>query len=62
MMQQAVTKNGHIECMFSDTDLLTSTFLQTDIEEGHYKESYPSTCMDDAGPIEFRIENNTDKM
>ena len=61
MMQQPVTKNEHIECMFSETDLFISIFVQTDIEEEQYKESYPNTCLDDARPIEFSVENNTDK-
>ena len=33
MMQQPVTKNEHIECMLSETNLFISTFVQTDIEE-----------------------------
>lgn len=61
MMQQPVTKNEHIECMFPETDLFISTFVQTDIEEKQCKESYPNTYLDDAGPIEFSMENNTDK-
>ena len=47
--------------MFPETDLFISTFVQTDIEEKQCKESYPNTYLDDAGPIEFSMENNTDK-
>ena len=60
MMQQPVTKNEHIACIFSDADPFTSTFVQTDVEDGQYKEIYPVTFLDDAGPMEFSMENNTD--
>ena len=47
--------------MVSDTGLPSPTFVQTDIEEGQFEEIYPITSLDDAEPVEFSVENNTDK-
>ena len=51
----------HIECGLSDTDLFTPTIVQTDIVRSTYEEIYPTTKLDDNGPIDFTLENNTEK-
>ena len=51
----------HIEGMASDADLFTPTFVQTDIEDGHYDEIFPITSFDDTGLAEFTEENNANE-
>ena len=52
---------SHIECTLSDADLFTPSFVQTDVQHGIYEEIFPISKLDDNGPIEFTIENSTDK-
>ena len=55
-------KDGnHLECSISDTDIFTPAFVQSDIERSYYEECFPITKLDDNGPVEFVIENATEK-
>ena len=51
----------HLECTLSDTDIFTPAFVQTDIEHGTYEDVFPLSKLDDNGPIEFLMENATQK-
>ena len=55
------SKQDHIECSVSDTDLFTPAFVQSDIESGRYEDIYPITKLEGNGPIEFVIDNASDK-
>ena len=55
------SKKDHIECSVSDTDLFVPAFVQSDIESGRYEYIYPITKLKDNGPIEFVIDNASDK-
>ena len=55
------SKKDHIECSVSDTDLFMPAFVQSDIESGRYEYIYPITKLKDNGPIEFVIDNASDK-
>ena len=58
-----IEKNNtsHLECTLSDSDLFTPAFVQSDIEHGYFEDIFPITKLDDSGPIEFLLENATDK-
>lgn len=62
-MNETPTKNQeHIECSVSDAELFLPSFVQTDLESGMYEDIFPfNNSLDDLGPIEFIIENSTDK-
>jgi hypothetical protein len=62
MMMMMEKDRDHVECSISDSDLFTPPFVQTDILSGDYEEVYPITKLEDNGPIEFLIENKTDKL
>lgn len=51
----------HLECTLSDTDVFTPSFTQNDIQHGFYEDIYPISKLNDNGPLEFLIENATDK-
>ena len=55
------SKKDHIECSVLDIDLFTPAFVQSDIESGRYEDIYPITKLEDNGPIEFVIDNASDK-
>ena len=50
-----------IECGLSNVDLFSPTVIQTDISKSTFEEIYPTTKLEDNGPIDFTIENNTEK-
>ena len=50
-----------LECTLSDSDLFTPAFAQSDIEHGYFEDIFPITKLDDSAPIEFLLENTTDK-
>ena len=52
---------SHLECTLSDTDLFTPSFVQSDIQHGYYEELFPISNLDDSGPVEFNVDNATDK-
>ena len=54
-------KKDHTECSVSDTDLSTPAFVQSDIKSGRCKNIYPINKLEDNGPIEFVIDNTSDK-
>ena len=54
-------KKDHIECSISDKDLFTPASVQSDIESGRYEDIYPITKLQDNGPIEFVIDNASDR-
>ena len=57
-----IEKNeAHMECTLSDTDLFSPAFVQTDVTEGGHEEVYPVTKLEDSGPIEFFLENASEK-
>ena len=56
------SKNDHIECSISDADLFRPGFTQLDIESERYEDIYPITKVKDKGPIEFIIDNASDKI
>ena len=51
----------HLDCTLSDADLFTPSFTQSDIKHGYNEDVFPISKLDDNGPIEFNIENATDK-
>jgi len=51
----------HLECSLSDTDIFIPAIVQTDILRSTYEEVYPISKLEDNGPIDFKLENNTDK-
>lgn len=51
----------HLDCTLSDTDLFTPSFVQSDIQHGYYEEAFPISKLNDNGPIEFILENASDK-
>ena len=55
------SKKDHIQCSISDKDLFTPAFVQSDIESGRYEDIYPITKLKDNGPIEFVIDNASNK-
>ena len=55
-------KKAHIECSISDTDLFTLVFAQSDTESRRYEDVYPITKLEDNGPIEFVIDNASDRV
>ena len=58
----SIEKNSsHLECTLSDSDLFTPAFVQSDIEHGYFEDIFPITKLDDTGPVEFLVENATDK-
>ena len=61
MTAEPDSKKDHIECFISDTDLFTPAFVQSDIESGRYGDFYPITKLEVNGPIEFVINNVSDK-
>ena len=58
-----IEKNNtsHLECTLSDSDLFTPAFVRSDIEHGYFEDIFPITKLVDSGPIEFLLENATDK-
>ncbi|XP_057299246.1 uncharacterized protein F54H12.2-like [Hydractinia symbiolongicarpus] len=57
----AKTNSSHLECTLSDTDVFTPAFVQSDIEHGCFEDIFPITNLDDNGPVEFSIDNATNK-
>ena len=55
------SKKDHIECSVLDIDLFTPAFVQSDIESGRYEDIYPIIKLEDNGPVEFVIDNASDK-
>ena len=55
------SKKDHIDCSISDTDSFTPAFVQSDMESGRYEDIYPIAKLEDNGPIEFVIDNASDK-
>ena len=51
------SKQDHIQCSISDTDLFTPAFVQSDIETGRREDTYPITKLKDIGLIEFANDN-----
>ena len=47
--------------VISDTDLFTPAFVQSDLESRRYEDIYPITKLEDNGPVEFVIDNASDK-
>ena len=54
------SKQDHIQCSNSDTDLFTPAFVQSDIETGRREDTYPITKLKDIGLIEFANDNASD--
>jgi len=52
---------NHLDCTLSDTDIFTPSFTQKDIQHGHFEDVFPISKLNDNGPIEFSIENSTEK-
>ena len=57
----AKVSSTHLECTLSDSDIFTPAFVQSDIEHGLFEDIYPITKLDDNEPVEFNIDNSTDK-
>ena len=53
--------NNQEECSFSELELFKHPVVQSDILNGKFKKIYPITKLEDSGPIEFLIENATDR-
>jgi len=53
---------NHLDCTLSDTDIFTPSFTQKDIQHGQFEEVFPISKLNDNGPIEFSIENVTEKL
>ena len=51
----------HLDCTLSDTDIFTPAFVQKDIQHGFFEEIFPISKLSDSGPVEFFLENATDK-
>ena len=51
----------HLDCTLSDTDVFTPPFVQKDINHGIFEDVFPISKLNDNGPIEFNIENSTEK-
>ena len=52
---------SHLDCTLSDTDIFTPPFVQKDIKHGIFEDVFPISKLNDNGPIEFNIENSTEK-
>ena len=52
---------SHLDCTLSDTDVFTPPFVQKDINHGIFEDVFPISKLNDNGPIEFNIENSTEK-
>jgi len=52
---------SHLDCTLSDTDVFTPQFVQKDINHGIFEDVFPISKFNDNGPIEFNIENSTEK-
>ena len=59
-MMNAKNEN-HLECTLSDTDLFTPPFVQSDIQHGYFENVFPISKLNDHGPVEFIVENSSDK-
>ena len=55
------TNQNHEEYHLPDMDLFTPAFVQGDIDSGKFERVYPLTKLEDNGPIEFLVENATEK-
>ncbi|XP_066930140.1 uncharacterized protein F54H12.2-like [Clytia hemisphaerica] len=51
----------YLECTLSDTDLFSPSFVQKDLQNGVFEDVFPISKLNDNGPIEFVIDNATEK-
>ena len=51
----------HAECNISDLDIFTPAFVQTDILKGRFEDVFPLSNIEDGGPLEFSINNTSEK-